>query len=365
MPTVTRAPSTSLIKLPAPLYLIDSKTEQIIRLETDGKTTTPITSEAKPVTDFDVSPKDGSLAYVSDNDLILTDALGRHRIVSVDGDSIDPQKLTSKDYWTRIIDAPCWSPDGKQVAFGLGGINLMSPIGGKPQLILPNEPIELPDKKTNYKARRFNPSSWSPDGTRLLLEFSWYVEAGGHAAKNFKDGRLVEMEGGGVFNRPAWNIKSTLVYRPNVATIIGGGKCPDLDVLDVETGKSQPLITGADDPNRGGPEAPYSSCAMVIAPYQASDGKLYLFLAFTTLEELFPLDPTRPFLLLFGMYRAAVDGKDRVLLRDDIYNVWNALWAPDTSGAIVISGEMLWVPADSTKPLVVLPVNGGTLRWGK
>jgi hypothetical protein len=75
------------------------------------------------------------------------------------------------------------------------------------------------------------------------------------------------------------------------------------------------------------------------------------------------------------MYRANSDGKRLVMLRGDIDNVLDALWATNASGAVVISGkeswlssdntEILWAPADGTKPLVVLPINGDTLRWGK
>ena len=98
-------------------------------------------------------------------------------------------------------------------------------------------------------------------------------------------------------------------------------------------------------------------------------------MTFATLEELFPSSPAQWPSISFGMYRAAANGSKRVELRRDVENVVDALWASDASGAVVISdkeawentgsNELLWVSTDSTKPFVLLPVNGGTLRWGK
>ena len=76
-PTPTQQPTTPAV-LPAPLYFLalSGTTPQIWRIETNGTTRSQITQEAAGVTDFDVSPRDGSLAYVSGNALITADGLG-------------------------------------------------------------------------------------------------------------------------------------------------------------------------------------------------------------------------------------------------------------------------------------------------
>ena len=71
-PAVILEPTASPIAvevLPAPLYLLGSD-GQIMRLEMDGTTLTRITEEAEPLTDFDVSPANGMLAYASGNSRI-------------------------------------------------------------------------------------------------------------------------------------------------------------------------------------------------------------------------------------------------------------------------------------------------------
>mgnify|MGYP001829147891 CR=1 FL=1 len=69
--------------LPAPVYSL-SPSKQITRLEPDGMTLTPITSEADGVNGFDVSPANGSLVYVTGNRLIRTDAYGGDATVLMD-----------------------------------------------------------------------------------------------------------------------------------------------------------------------------------------------------------------------------------------------------------------------------------------
>ncbi len=369
-PTVTRSPSSSPIKLPAPLYFIDADKKQIFRLETDGKTVTQVTSEAKPVTSFDVSPKDGALVYVCDNNLVVTDAFGRDRKVLI-SDSLAMEKPNDSIYWTKSISAPHWSPDGTQIVYGKGGINVIDSSGGKPQLIQPNDLVDFSDVWKYKGAKRYIPVSWSPDGTRLLFQVSSIPDGADHVIKDLRDGHFVELQGPSSLENPVWNAAGTQMYRPDTVTIVGGGGGCTLRMFEAGTGEERELITSADDPNRGGPEAPASTCAIFVAPYPASNGQLYMFMTFASLEELFGSYPS----VSYGMYRAAADGSKRVMLRQDVDNVLHALWAPDADGAVVISGkeswisrdntEMLRVPTDSSKPITLLPVNGGTLRWGK
>ena len=85
----TNTPEAIMTETPAKLfrdalyYLGDGG--HVFRLGRDGKTVTQITFETYPVTSYDVSPVDGSIAYVSSNQLILVNAEGSNRRVLVDG----------------------------------------------------------------------------------------------------------------------------------------------------------------------------------------------------------------------------------------------------------------------------------------
>jgi hypothetical protein len=109
-PAVVVAPTpfpTPAIILPAPLYLLSNG--QIQRLETDGVTLTQLTLEAEPITDFDVSPIDARLIYVSGNQLIEANPQYGSRIVKVSGRRLDP--TNAANYITERISDPRFSPD--------------------------------------------------------------------------------------------------------------------------------------------------------------------------------------------------------------------------------------------------------------
>ncbi len=77
-PAATSAPDL----LSHPLYFLNNDKGglvQIFRLAVDGKTVQQITFEPANVDSFDVSPLDGSIAYGSNNQLLLVDANGAGR----------------------------------------------------------------------------------------------------------------------------------------------------------------------------------------------------------------------------------------------------------------------------------------------
>ncbi len=68
------------INLPAPVYLLDAPSGQIVRVANDGVTRRTVTHELAPVTSFDVSPDGSKLAYVAGNKLIEAQADGSGRV---------------------------------------------------------------------------------------------------------------------------------------------------------------------------------------------------------------------------------------------------------------------------------------------
>ena len=74
---------------------------------------------------YGVSPVDGSIAFVTNNQLYLVDAAGAGRRCS----SMAAQWSTTIAGPTASA-APVWSPDGQTLAYGHGGLNFIDPLTG-------------------------------------------------------------------------------------------------------------------------------------------------------------------------------------------------------------------------------------------
>lgn len=162
--------------LPAPLYFVDAGSGQLLRMESDGATIRQITEEPARIDEFAISPVDGTLAYISDDRLIQSDAWGGNRIVKVKGE-FDTQ-AEGVDRYKMKVGKPVFSPDGRYIAFALNGVNVME--AGKPmnyRTILPNA-----ENSRETIIAFFEPTlGWSPDGKKLWISASGYgaINAGG------------------------------------------------------------------------------------------------------------------------------------------------------------------------------------------
>jgi Tol biopolymer transport system component len=348
--------------LPAPLYFIRHN-DQIWRMETDATTLTQITHEEAPVTNFDVSPVDGALVYVSDNDLIRTDAFAEDRTVLVDGlDMPSPENAdTGEGYLQKLngeIRSPRWSPDAEQIAFAMGGIHVVSSQGGETQLLLPNSLSEVEgDPMIAFLGSiSYLPEAWSPDGSRLVVQVLMPPEQGGLAILTLADNALIS-----ITNEeydaltccfPSWSADSSYVYY----AIPNQFFTPGLWRADAQTGESVTLIQGITD------DGTYN---LVSYPRELSDGKLYHFLTVTDQPDTNDIMP-------LTMHRSAPDGvTDREALRSDSYKMGQALWAGDGSGAVievyvpsVDIPPLYWLAADDS-PAVSLDISGTNLHWGQ
>jgi Tol biopolymer transport system component len=351
---------TPVIVLPAPLYFLSDG--QIQRLETDGEILTQLTQEAEPITDFDVSPIDARLVYVTNNTLIEANPQYGTRIVKVTGEAFDED--LPGDSMTKRISDPLFSPDGSQIAFGMNGVNLMA--AGEVithTTLLQSDPYPDLNNPPRSDVRFFVPGSWSPDGKSLMVRFSYWPEAGGLAILDLANNTLRPLTSDDP-NTPlccdwAWGRDGSTAF---IASDLLAYGIPGLSRVDTASGAATLLFPGfpqsgemtADDP-----------LYLFRSPHQINADRLMAFVS-----QIQSMDqPAR-----YQMVGIESDGGELMPLRDDEFESYgNILWARDGSGAALaninvseplgFAGPIRWLPADGD-PAISLPGYGEQLRWG-
>ena len=162
---------------------------QVWRIEKDGVTTTQITFEPADVDSFDVNRFDGSVAYVSENKLLLVKADGSDRRVLVDG---GPETGEDDFYWTSTVSTPRFSPvDTNRLAFALNGLNIYDLSSGTYHNLI-NNVLNNDNPSFVFVEELYFPNKWSPDGTKLLLDLGWY-EGGTFGVWDFNTNILTDI----------------------------------------------------------------------------------------------------------------------------------------------------------------------------
>jgi len=355
-PAPTAQPTRVVIQeiLPAALYFLQDG--QIQRLESDGVTLTQMTQEQEPISDFDVSPVDARLIYVAGNSLIEANPQYGIRFVKVVG---EPESTQPFQYMAQRISDPHFSPDGSQIAFGLNGINLI-PAGEATEssLVLPSDPYPDPNNPPRSQVRFFSPGSWSPDGTKLLVNFAYWPEAGGIAIFDLTTAELIEIvaddPNAAVCCQWQWGADSAVGH---IASDLLAYGVPGLTRVDVATGQAVPLVIGM-PPTGPGPENPIR---LFQSAFAQNDGTV---LSFVSSSQNF--DQDAPAIL----FTVSPDGTliERTGV-GTIPSLLGVLWAVDGSGAVIQTaddaapgeGHLHWLSLNGeTWPL---PISGQTLRW--
>jgi WD40 repeat protein len=350
-PTVTPAKVTSV--LPSALYYEARDGAghlQLFRLAPDGVTTTQVTSEPIDVGSYDVSPADGRIAYIINNQLILLNTDGSGRTVLVDGGPWS----SNEDYSDKTMSQPRFSPDGSQLAYGMNGLNFYDFASGKSTNVLTDKFSTTGGLTIVNEV--YSPNEFSPDGSKLLVSVGYY-EGGTLGIYDRASGafqKLSNPDGGLLCCSSKWTSDSSGVYvaSPNIGMV-----SPGMWHFSASDGTGTTLLPSQNTD---------STYNFADAPLLAPNGQLYFL--FANLAEI-PASHT-PLMLV----RSAPDGITgrTVIYPDTFTSVNEALWAPDASGIVLVeSGDPAnWVggaatlyPIGGGTPVKLLPDAGG-LRWG-
>lgn len=352
-PTGTPAPEGEGI-LPHSFYFLGRDGAgflQIFRKDRDGSTTSQLTFEPADVNSYDVSLTDGSVAYVSNNQLLWADANGSGRRLLVDGGPVD-----AINPFVNTLSRPVYSPDGETIAYSYRGLNFYSLASGTSNLVIENQLDDFGNGGILPK-ELYSPARYSPDGTKLLVTLGYY-EGASSAVYNLASGALVRLNGGeGALiccGREQWTADSSAFYSASATT---GMFVAGLWRVDASSGQVTTLLTSSYEGN---------IFNYVGYPYPAPDGQLYYFF-FTSPTELNQRTPLQ-------LARSAPDGvTGREILRPNTFEFMNeALWAPDASFVVVAMGQTqdtyMGGQAEVTyldgRPSVILTSFAQDMRWG-
>lgn len=322
---------------------------QVYRVEKDGATVHfARTFASTDVEAFAVSPIDASVAYVTDNQLWLQ-KYDDPRLL------LDSGPVDANNPWINSISTPVWSPDGRLLAYGQGGLNFLDSTTGGVTRRLKNQI----DMSTGFPIRReiYEPLAFSADGARLLIHIQGN-ETGTFGIYQMADDALVRIQrndGSGVCCRAAWIPDGMGIYiTSSPDRVFESG----LEYVDAATGAVTSLLPGA------APDGTYNFADGVQVRL---DNKLRFL--FNNLPEI-PVNGRAP-LYLVRSEPDGVTGRTR-LLPDAFEHVNEVLWDP--AGAFVLmliarspseiqGGRLDMVYADSGHILTLLPF-AMDLKWG-
>ena len=320
---------------------------QIHRLSRNGESLERLTGETLPIEDFDVSPVNGDIAFVSGNALVLLDGDGVRRVLVEGavlpsaGSGVAPHNDTARI--TGRIASPRWSPDGASIAFVHNGLMMVNPSDSSVTVLHPNgDP--LASGGSGGCRIISGVDSWSPDGVRLLVTcYDYPLESiyGVSMALKEMGGSLTILQEG--IGTPGWKSDGQVLY---IAYPRSGGR-QSFCRLDAPEWSCTQI----------GEEVPSRSYYFYGYPNVAPDGSVQVLIA----SGADPMASDGSFTL----YRVNAGGEGAAIIRIDSYTLSEALWSRTGNGLLIESsdGRLFWVPAGESAA-VLLPVTGASLlRW--
>lgn len=330
-------PSTVTLQssLPAPVYFLSdaSGTSQVWRLETDGYTTRQITFEDYPVTSFDISQVYDNLAFVSNNDLILTDKSGEYRWMIEDGETFAPNSV--EDAQRKAITDVHFSPDGR-LTYALNGVHVYSSANDKEILLVENRNIGT-DEAVIYR-----PLTFSPGGNNLYIQIEEddVLEL---MVVNSWTGELYAEFGEGPCCQPQVNAEQDAIYFTGQDKY---GNAVGLWLADIWNDTIEEIVPATSGQIQAWP---------IQDPFNAD---LIFFYAVHQNQENVSM----------SMARSADDGVSllQVIRADSFSNLSEVLWAPDASMVLISEPQTqeLTILFAEDRPAISLGIQGTMMRWG-
>lgn len=282
--------------LPKPLYFLSNQSgsPQIWRMETDARKVTQITNESQSIDAMAVSAA-GKVAYITQAQLILTDAAGADR-----------QVIASLPADVRLR-ALAWSRDGNQLAYGSHGIRLFTASTGEDRLLLADTETQDPNLV------HYQPLEWSPDGSKLMT-----------SAHLWESGliRIISTGDGSVLVDLPWQA-TTAWNQDNQSVYLASAQFPCWSCIE------QGLWRG---PAAGGEPQPLIAQAAVWSPVQRPDGTLAFF--------MYPLADPEAAEFAAQLYVSSSEGQDPVAVRSwplliSANDTFDAFWTEDGQTVLV------------------------------
>jgi Tol biopolymer transport system component len=356
-PGTIASPQPSSNLLPRSLYFLNNDAAgiaQVFRLETDGKTMKQLTAETAKVESFDVSLVDGSVVFVSNNQLFTVNVDGSNRSMIFDGGTVD-----ANNPFVNTVRFPVWSPNGQTIAFGYKGLNFYSIDSGQSNLILPDN-VRDGGNGFLFPEEMIWPDKYSPDGSKLIVTLGYY-EGASAAIYYPNSGSLVRLsndQGAPICcGDTHWNADASSFFS---ASPTFGMFSAGLWRVNAATGAVTTLISGTFDSN---------PINLADEPFPAPDGSLYYFFGSQPGgTDMLPRPPLQ-------LVHSDADGvTNRTVIRPETFDRVNeALWAPDASFVIVANaeipenyqgGKLELYYTDGITPVISLIPYGMSLKWG-
>jgi len=316
---------------------------QIFRLDKDGKSIEQKTFETSDISSFDVSPRDGKLAFVVENNLFTMASTEDNRTTVLEG----PLLENDADRKVRAIKNPLWAQDGQTLAFSFEGLNIYYPNPGVTTKLLDYELSQT----GQLLWTTYIPHSFSPDGKKLLVDINKY-ETGNIGIYDLTTGDFRQASEIIYADTKTWSADSSAVFisEDTTSEYSSGG----LWRLNASNGEIATLfVSGAWE------ESPSH---LANCPYLGPDGKLYFF-SFDDPNEYVARSPLK-------LIRTNADGVTGYeVLLPELFEPRECLWSQDASMVVLTQADdkgdrpatLLFINGN---PAVQLIPNAREIRWG-